>query len=100
MPEPDSAANNHEYVNAHEFRELKEKFYEQQIEQRIRNKDYDRKHEETMAAIANLTCATRDVVDAWKVANGLQRFVKWISSFAVVGGVLTYLAANYPQLFK
>lgn len=93
---PDS----NDFVKIGEFKELKDKFYEQQIEQRIRNKDYDRKHEETMVAIANLTCATRDVVDAWKVANGLQRFVKWLSGFAVIGAMLTYFATQFPQLFK
>jgi hypothetical protein len=93
---PDS----NDFVKIGEFKELKDKFYEQQIEQRIRNKDYDRKHEETMTAIANLTSATADVVDAWKVANGLQRFVKWLSGFAVIGAVMAYFATQFPQLFK
>tara|TARA_R110000824_G_scaffold14962_1_gene63297 strand:+ start:2515 stop:2763 length:249 start_codon:yes stop_codon:yes gene_type:complete len=35
--------------------------------------------------IANLTEATTGVVEAWTVANGLSKFLKWLSSFAIIG---------------
>lgn len=90
-----------------EFAKLKAKFEDHLIEHRIKSKDYelrqerqDLKHEQNMQAIAELTAATQDVVAAWKVANGLQRFVKWLSGFAVVGAVITFVSNHFPHMFK
>lgn len=41
--------------------------------------------------IANLTEATQGVVDAWVVANGLSKFLKWLSSFAIIGASIIWL---------
>lgn len=41
--------------------------------------------------IAHLTESTQGVVDAWVVANGLQKFIKWVSSFAIIGGIIAWL---------
>lgn len=41
--------------------------------------------------IAELTIATQGVVEAWTVANGLSKFLKWLSSFAVIGGIWAWL---------
>lgn len=49
-----------------------------------------------MQAIAELTTATAAVVDAWKVANGFQRFIKWLSGFAVLGASITWAAKTFP----
>jgi hypothetical protein len=58
-------------------------------------------HEQNMEAIKALTEATSAVVNAWTVAAGLQKFVKWISSFAVVGAAIMWVATKLPEsLFK
>lgn len=41
--------------------------------------------------IAHLTEATNGVVEAWTVANGLSKFLKWLSSFAILGGIIAWL---------
>lgn len=41
--------------------------------------------------IAELTEATKGVVEAWTVANGLSKFLKWLSSFAIIGGIVAWL---------
>ena len=42
--------------------------------------------------IASLTKATNGVVEAWTVANGLSKFLKWLSSLALIGGALIWLS--------
>ena len=41
--------------------------------------------------IAQLTEATTGVVEAWTVANGLSKFFRWASSFAIVGVGIVWL---------
>tara|TARA_R110000772_G_scaffold68760_1_gene152348 strand:+ start:3327 stop:3590 length:264 start_codon:yes stop_codon:yes gene_type:complete len=41
--------------------------------------------------IAQLTEATNGVVEAWTVANGLSKFLKWLSSFAIIGASIIWL---------
>lgn len=41
--------------------------------------------------IAKLTQATQGVVEAWTVANGLSKFLKWLSSFAILGAIIIWL---------
>tara|TARA_R110002153_G_scaffold150049_2_gene301633 strand:+ start:2490 stop:2771 length:282 start_codon:yes stop_codon:yes gene_type:complete len=41
--------------------------------------------------IADLTKATQGVVEAWTVANGLSKFLKWLSSFAIIGASIIWL---------
>lgn len=95
----DSEDKAKDYVSAGEFKKLKEKFLEHQIEHRIKNRDYDIKHEQTLEAISQLTSSTQDVVDAWKVASGLQRFVKWLSGFAVVvGAAIAFFSKHWPHI--
>lgn len=58
-------------------------------------------HEQNMQAISALTKATDSVVNAWVVANGVQRFIKWLSSFAIVGaGILWVVSKLPPDFFK
>ena len=73
------------------------------VEHKLYNADYearqkaqDKKHEQNMDAISKLTAATKDVVDAWKVASGIQKFIKWLSGFAVIGAVLAYMSKHFP----
>lgn len=48
----------------------------------------------TMKAINELTVATKGVVDAWTIANGFQKFVKWLSGFSVLGAVIAWCVIN------
>jgi hypothetical protein len=56
-------------------------------------------HEQNMEAIKALTEATSAVVNAWTVAAGLQKFIKWISSFAVVGAAIMWILSKLPAGF-
>lgn len=56
----------------------------------------DLRHEQAMKEIAALRQATADVVNAWKVANGFQKFVKWLSGFAVLGAAITWASKHFP----
>jgi len=44
--------------------------------------------EKNTIAIANLSYATQGMVDAWSTARNLQRFVKWLSGFAIIGAMV------------
>ena len=52
-------------------------------------------HEEAyrnnMRAITDLTEATKGLVDAWTAANTFHKFVKWLSSFTVLGVAIAWL---------
>ena len=47
--------------------------------------------EQNAANIVALTKATEGVVEAWVVANGLSKFLKWLSTLAVIGAVVLWL---------
>lgn len=51
----------------------------------------DAMQEANMVAIADLTLATKGLVEGWIVANGLQRFLKWVSAFGIVGVALVWM---------
>lgn len=36
--------------------------------------------------------STKAIVDAWSAAQQFQKFIKWISTFAVLGGIVGWLA--------
>jgi hypothetical protein len=58
-------------------------------------------YKHNMEAISALTHATSNVVEAWRVAAGLQKFVKWLSSFALVGAAAMWALSKLPSdLFK
>ena len=64
-----------------------------------RQKQQDLAQEQLMEAvkelninIVHLTESTQGLVDAWKVATGLQRFIVWASQLAVVGGIISWIA--------
>ena len=42
--------------------------------------------------IADLTKATEGLVDAWNAANFLQKCIKWVSGFAIIGALITWFA--------
>lgn len=54
-------------------------------------------HENNMKAIAELTSATKDVVDAWAVANGFQKFIKWLGGFGIVGVLGLWIADMFKS---
>lgn len=47
-----------------------------------------------------LSKATQGVVQAWETANALQRFLKWASSFAVIGVIVAWLWDQLLTYFK
>lgn len=51
--------------------------------------------EATNKNVADLVCATKGLIEAWKVANGVQRFLKWFSAFAIL---ITWLLAYLPDI--
>ena len=42
--------------------------------------------------VAELTAATKGLVDAWNAANFLQGFIKWLSGFSIVGALVAWWA--------
>lgn len=67
----------------------------------IRYKHYDDMHEKNTNDIATLTTAvsaltlsTQGLVDGWKAARTLQRFIKWLSGFSVLGVAAAWLAGK------
>ena len=56
-------------------------------------------HEQNMEAIAAVTAGTAGIVQAWKVANSFQKFVRWLSAFAVLGAAVTWASSKMPQGF-
>lgn len=58
-----------------------------------------RAQEANIVAIAALTKATAGVVEAWVVIEGFHRFVKWVSSFAVLGVILSWVVSKLPANF-
>ena len=56
-------------------------------------------HSRNMEAIAALTKATEGLVEAWCAVNTMQRFLKWLSSFAILGGVAAWAITKlFPHL--
>ena len=45
-------------------------------------------------AIGQLITSTQGLVDVWTVANGFQRFFKWLSGFAVASAAVVWLITN------
>lgn len=58
-----------------------EKHMNEYQERQIRQ---DVAHAQNMEAIGELTKATKDIVDAWGALIQFQKFIKWVSAFAVV----------------
>jgi len=52
------------------------------------------------ASIADLTKATSGLVEAWSAIIAVQRFVKWISAFAFVGGLVIWFVSNTKFIIK
>lgn len=51
--------------------------------------------ESNLRAIEALTKATAGLVNAWTVANGVNRFVVWLSKFAVLGTACIWVARKF-----
>lgn len=49
-----------------------------------------------MEAIAALTKSTQVLVDACVAVSSFRKFLKWLSGFAIVGGVIAWLSENLP----
>ena len=87
-----------------EVKELKRRFEDhledyrtQTIEDVARKVRDDERYTQTMHSIDCLAKSTKDVVDAWTFANTVQKFVKWLSGFAILGGIITYLSKVLPS---
>ena len=42
--------------------------------------------------------STKAIVDAWSAANQFQKFIKWASSFAIIGAIVSWVVTNAPKL--
>ena len=58
--------------------------------------EYLERQQHNMEAIDKLTKATQGLVDAWTVANNIQRFFKWLSGFAFLGIVISWIVGFNP----
>lgn len=67
------------------------KYAERQLKQ-------DLAHEKNLEAIAELTKATQGLVDAWTTAGNVQKFIKWVSTFAIIGASLVWLYSIFSKL--
>jgi len=47
---------------------------------------------ESMTAHAK---ATEGLVETWRTVNALQRFLKWASSFAIIGAVIAWTSQKF-----
>ena len=81
-----------------EMATLTTRFEEHLIECSRRDKAVDARLDKLIEAqelnatnIAKLTEATNGVVEAWVVANGLSKFLKWLSSLAIIGVGIVWL---------
>jgi hypothetical protein len=63
-----------------------------------RHDRHDEDYRRTMDAIAALAEATKGVVEAWTVVNALQRFVRWASAFAFIGGAAMWLLSFFKKV--
>lgn len=48
-------------------------------------------------SIEALTHATQGLVDAWSAASAFQRFIKWLSGFALLGAGITWFVSKFPS---
>lgn len=63
----------------------------------------DSRHTQLVEAIKTLTDSTQGLVDAWRVADLVQRFGKWVSGFAgfaIIVSVIAYLVKNAESFIK
>jgi hypothetical protein len=86
-------------VNDHidDYREFVRSTVGKDIEQDRRLLASDVRHEQNLEAIEKLTAATAGIVEAWSTAAGVRRFVKWLSGFAILGVVLSWLIDKFPS---
>lgn len=83
-----------------------EEYHERKEEMEARYRQQQEDHKCVMHAISDLTCvvkeqvdATRGVVEVYVTTKNVQRFVKWLSGFAFLAGMLGWLATKLPSLF-
>lgn len=74
---------------------LDKKLNDHIIEYEKRQLEQDLAYKRNMEAIAELTKATTDIVDAWKLANGFQKFIKWLSGFVILGTAMAWLTKHF-----
>jgi len=48
-------------------------------------------------SLGELTDATHGLVSAWTTANNLQKFIKWVMSFAVLGMCIRWVVSILPD---
>ena len=69
-----------------------------------RHQIYIKSQQESIDAVRELSEKTHDMVEAWEAAEGvvkagatLGKFVKWLSGFAMLGGILHWLGIHIPK---
>lgn len=67
------------------------------VEYKERQRRHDMMQEHNLKAIADLTTATKGLVDAWTTASNVQKFVKWIATFALLGTAATWMVSKLPD---
>lgn len=66
----------------------------------IKEKDLsiNTQQEKNTVAIAALTKSTQGLVDAWSAAQSFQRFIKWLSGFAILVALVSWFSAKLSHL--
>lgn len=87
-----------------EFRALVDRFDKHEAEEKQKYDKLLTMQSENAAAINRLADATHEVVEAWKAAQGalkvgalLGRFMKWLTSLAVIGGAVTWAVQHVTK---
>jgi len=78
-------------LDAHlvEYATHRSEYLERQVHQ-------DKLQSNNMEAIDKLTKATQGLVDTWLIANGIQKFFKWLSGFAFLGVIISWAVGFNP----
>lgn len=82
-----------------ELTKLKAEFEKHLLEHSYIQQLQDARHGQLVEALKTLTDSTQGLVDAWKVADTLQRLGKWISGFVGFASLvtfITFIVKTYP----
>jgi len=66
--------------------------HDEHIEDKAKQEEINRN---TLKAVADLTQSIQVVVDFFRVIILLQKFAKWLSGFAILGGVAAYFWGKF-----
>lgn len=89
---------------AAEFREHIEEFRSHVVEEHDRWDTFIKVQEENTIGLTVLAesvkahaKATEGLVETWRTVSALQRFIKWVSSFAIIGVAIAWVADEFGQ---